>query len=57
MKTRKKICLTVLSCAFVAAYVAMMTRPLPSSLAATQYCQPHYPACYIPVPTIGSLLP
>ena len=57
MKIKKKICLTVLTCAFVAAYVAMMTRPLPSTLATTQYCQPHYPSCYIPVPTIGSLLP
>ncbi|MCY1281115.1 hypothetical protein D9M68_576570 [compost metagenome] len=57
MKTRKKICLTVLTCAFAAAYVAMMTRPLPPPLAATQYCQPNYPACYIPVPTIGSMLP
>ena len=57
MKTRKKLCLTLLACAFDAAYAAMMMRPLPQPLAATNYCQPTYPACYIPVPTIATLLP
>ncbi|MBD2836027.1 hypothetical protein ID144_03095 [Pseudomonas sp. JM0905a] len=57
MKTRKKLCLALIICAFGAAYAAMMMRPLPQPLAATYYCQPSYSTCFVPVPTIGSLLP
>ncbi|MFZ6047722.1 hypothetical protein ACFW0H_16565 [Pseudomonas sp. CR3202] len=57
MKTRKKLCLALVVCAFAAAYTAVIMRPLPPPLAATQYCPPAYPSCFMPVPTIGSLLP
>ncbi|WP_342246698.1 hypothetical protein [Pseudomonas sp. OTU5201] len=57
MKTRKKLYLALVICGFGAAYTAMIMRPLPPTLAATQYCPPAYPSCFMPVPTIGTMLP
>ncbi|WP_179061631.1 hypothetical protein [Pseudomonas taiwanensis] len=56
MTTRRKLCLAVVICAFGAAYAAVLMRPLPQPLAATQYCPPAYPTCIMPVATIGSML-
>ncbi|MFC4864244.1 hypothetical protein SA496_03705 [Pseudomonas sp. JS3066] len=56
MKTRRKLFLAVIICAFGAAYAAILMRPLPQPLAVTQYCPPAYPSCAIPVASIGSML-
>lgn len=56
MKTRRKLYLAVIICAFGAAYTAVLMRPLPQSLATTQYCPPAYPTCIMPVASIGSML-
>ncbi|WP_158249346.1 hypothetical protein [Pseudomonas sp. LFM046] len=57
MKTKRKLCVALIICAFGAAYAAVLMRPLPPSLAATQYCPPAYPTCVMPVASIGSMLP
>ncbi len=61
MNTTTKLCLTLIACAFAAAYITVVSRPLPPALAAHQMCQssyqPGYPPCYMPAPTIASLLP
>ncbi|MFC5696574.1 hypothetical protein ACFPU0_13515 [Pseudomonas sp. GCM10022186] len=66
MNTTTKLCLTLIACAFAAAYITVVSRPLPPALAAQQMCQsssyqpgypPGYPPCYMPAPTIASLLP
>ncbi|MCY1207785.1 hypothetical protein D9M68_579050 [compost metagenome] len=56
MTIRKKLCLSIAICAFGAAYTAVLMRPLPQPLAATQYCPSAYPTCVIPVASIGSML-
>lgn len=50
MKTRK-VCLTRIVSAFVAAYVSAMVKPLPQRMAF--YCQPGYQSCYMP--TLGAM--
>ncbi|WP_336335099.1 hypothetical protein [Pseudomonas putida] len=57
MKTTTRFCLTLITCAFVAAYAALLARPLPVSLSVTYYCQPGYQTCYMPVPGALRLLP
>ncbi|WP_194790314.1 hypothetical protein [Pseudomonas sp. UFMG81] len=54
MKTTR-ICLALTVCAFAAAYVAALTRPLPMPL--VYYCQPGYVNCWMPVPGVMRLLP
>lgn len=57
MKTTTRFCLTLIVCAFAAAYVAAVTRPLPVPLSMAYYCQPNYQPCYMPVPSSMRLLP
>ncbi|MBO9549399.1 hypothetical protein [Pseudomonas sp.] len=55
MKTTR-ICLTLITCAFVLAYVSALTQPLPVSHVA-YYCQPGYASCYMPALGAMRLLP
>jgi hypothetical protein len=56
MKTRK-VCLTLIVTAFVAAYVSALIKPLPVSQSVAFYCQPGYQSCYMPALGAMRLLP
>ncbi|WAG80204.1 hypothetical protein LMK08_05915 [Metapseudomonas furukawaii] len=57
MKKKSKLCLLLIAGAFAAAYLGIITRPLPPPLALHQLCTTTYQPCYMPVPTFASLLP
>ena len=48
MTTIKKLCLTLLACAFGAAYISLLQSPLLTPLAGANPCQGQISACYRP---------
>ncbi|CAN7299101.1 hypothetical protein LJR232_001442 [Aquipseudomonas alcaligenes] len=49
MTIRTKLCLTLLACAFGAAYVSLLQSPLLTPLAGINPCQAQITTCYRPV--------
>ncbi|AOE83849.1 hypothetical protein [Pseudomonas sp. TCU-HL1] len=48
MTIKTKLCLTFLGCAFAAAYLSLLARPLPPQLAGLNQCHPSTQSCYVP---------
>ncbi|BAN46954.1 hypothetical protein [Metapseudomonas resinovorans] len=48
MTISTRLCLFLLACAFVAAYLSLLARPLPAPLAGLNHCQQAPQSCYAP---------